>query len=1853
MGPQRSGAIVLEVTCVPVQRSNGDLSIPRDGLVNDSSAPQDGTEIRLAQQLGGTLRSPEWGLSEQNGKVVIQKVGLRRWILTDDGLLILENRPEFALSVAGPIDAGAQLGLQFHYFTPDHKNSWQMDPSGRISLRHTPSFSLAVYNGALHGGAEVVLWNDPLSMPHNTWTRQAPTSGSLSSTDACKLRVLGSRCGRDSGSWFSGPKDYQKGYVAVSQSPDRDAATESSWAKVVDHSHSSEIAHFIKEPKMGSAFLLKLMDPTGKTVQGYLSCEEVGKDDKRIPDGVFAYVVKDPAGASMFEEEMSSEGLVLSHVGGGGHLCCGKFNEKDYVTGCTWLYVLKGQPEWAAAFAPQSTYVPAAGKKESCWKSFWKLYCLKWIPQWYRRWILLGCFLLGLFVIFWTIVWFVRLFQAPPEPLQINVPYDCDHQPEHMWSHTKKAWCCEHWDQGCPTTTVKPTPAAPKFPMAPGAAPTAPGVGGPPGGPVVSRAQSSDEDCFTDVLNWQRDWTISKQNFCCEKHGIACRAALTTAAFDCDEDYHKWTELWSYRKKLYCCLHHERGCPAKGEAEMGSSESFDCAAGYGDWEAWEQKKKEWCCSWARSIPRTVLDDGMIAMPEFKIGKWGGPTARWTIAAKPVGGLVVDVASIAAHALAQAATEEALEKSLSPQEVLAQASASAASVEHLDLMEAEVIARQEVEKRLGDAPNTTLDGGAMKEVLTAQGLSSSLLQRLAVPAQHYITSLPVIGGFAQNPALCTDLLHKSQIPKILRVMEGDDPTAALALAISNASAHFRDHAAGMWDAVGRDAECAARALRARKAEAPRDQIHEAHLAYLCAQAAASAVADRVALLGGTADEIGRQRKAPVHRRTWSHRWRCLADPEATSAVRKRAIMKGASEMGDLARCARAAAEGAIGKGAQTALQGQIEEAADLVAFQAAKAAVTEGLLPFQVTERAEKAAAALRLSSPGGHESDGLVAARAILEHGLWVSAEHENTARLARVAAEAGGLRIEEARHQVAQQLSKLVANHKAELMSLDPASSRHVAAKARESARAAGCKEAEVAWVASHAASAACATTAAARGASSEVIAQVALAAARASGVPDMEARQISAWSAAKSASEQALSFGDSVAHAGQAAQRAAHASGLEGETAHRLAGEAAAQVVLAEARDGGDTYSHIAQKCKAAAQAAGMENAGASVLAASLACPKAAEAAAILQRSPAEIGHAARAAAQAAGALDQKGSEEAAVAAASAVVQSALSDSTSQGLAPAEVARKAQEAWASAGATGRVVAPCIAATAVLKRLERQRHSVPEHLTDAAKAIAAESPAARQQLASILAKAVAESSARRGGRADEVASNVLKSLRESDTELSDDEVKELAAAVTANEMAKVAVQEGLRPPQVSAAATQAAEAVGLPKAEVQDVACVAAAAALAKHSKHVRQEAEEVGSLVLQATRAAGCEDQKGLAAAITAASRSAAKASLALHGTSPASVAEAAWSAARKVLAHVGRSSSKRIWAHLVSIEAVSAWQAQGLVAGLDAHAAEGKARIQHALRGVSKEETKTWFPLSLVLMAALTCFAVLLCLLSLWTKNTTTKVFNAQEESRTLQKFCCATEDDEVYSALTQDLQTLEDDLIRHNRAAHPWFDSEDRFGPPQKLVVVLERAGLERSRELVGPRAKAPRPDHELQITFDALEMLLESELNQAGRLVVYMHSASDVLVEVHPGFCMPSSLQGFAKNVWSVLRKRRWPPEAPVLRVVDGPCQELLPPESVWYALSPQGESVQLKELARDVAGRSLPPGSSCEPVAPDRELPPVVFSVGASFGDATKDPHFRAGAARVSICPWDLTSAACCRMLCNEFESLWDVRRAY
>lgn len=53
---------------------------------------------------------------------------------------------------------------------------------------------------------------------------------------------------------------------------------------------------------------------------------------------------------------------------------------------------------------------------------------------------------------------------------------------------------------------------------------------------------------------WRSWGNQGKQNFCCEKHGIACKAALTTPAFNCNEDYHSWFLTCIASMGLVVCL---------------------------------------------------------------------------------------------------------------------------------------------------------------------------------------------------------------------------------------------------------------------------------------------------------------------------------------------------------------------------------------------------------------------------------------------------------------------------------------------------------------------------------------------------------------------------------------------------------------------------------------------------------------------------------------------------------------------------------------------------------------------------------------------------------------------------------------------------------------------------------------------------------------------------------------------------------------------------------------------------------------------------------------------------------------------------------------------------------------------------------------------------------------------------------------------------------------------------------------------------------------------------------------------------------------------------------------------------
>uniref|UniRef100_A0A1X7VND0 Ribosomal RNA small subunit methyltransferase NEP1 n=1 Tax=Amphimedon queenslandica TaxID=400682 RepID=A0A1X7VND0_AMPQE len=122
----------------------------------------------------------------------------------------------------------------------------------------------------------------------------------------------------------------------------------------------------------------------------------------------------------------------------------------------------------------------------------------------------------------------------------------------------------------------------------------------------------------------------------------------------------------------------------------------------------------------------------------------------------------------------------------------------------------------------------------------------------------------------------------------------------------------------------------------------------------------------------------------------------------------------------------------------------------------------------------------------------------------------------------------------------------------------------------------------------------------------------------------------------------------------------------------------------------------------------------------------------------------------------------------------------------------------------------------------------------------------------------------------------------------------------------------------------------------------------------------------------------------------------------------------------------------------------------------------------------------------------------------------------------------------------------------YDEDEEDGRPKKipktlkekdsqkrLVLVLERANLEtikigKNFELLNSDKhksqiakygrEAARPD----ITHQCLMMLLDSPLNRAGMLQIYIHTERNVLIEVHPQTRVPRTFDRFCG-----LMGKRW------------------------------------------------------------------------------------------------------------------------
>ncbi|RDW86127.1 18S rRNA pseudouridine methyltransferase [Aspergillus mulundensis] len=217
--------------------------------------------------------------------------------------------------------------------------------------------------------------------------------------------------------------------------------------------------------------------------------------------------------------------------------------------------------------------------------------------------------------------------------------------------------------------------------------------------------------------------------------------------------------------------------------------------------------------------------------------------------------------------------------------------------------------------------------------------------------------------------------------------------------------------------------------------------------------------------------------------------------------------------------------------------------------------------------------------------------------------------------------------------------------------------------------------------------------------------------------------------------------------------------------------------------------------------------------------------------------------------------------------------------------------------------------------------------------------------------------------------------------------------------------------------------------------------------------------------------------------------------------------------------------------------------------------------------------------------------------------------------------------------------------------------QRLIVVLSHASLETFRashggrngtardekysllnsdEHIGVMRKMNRDISEARpdITHQCLLTLLDSPVNKAGKLQIYIHTAKGVLIEVNPSVRIPRTFKRFAGLMVQLLHRlsiRSTNSQEKLLKVIKNPITDHLPPNCRKVTLSYEAPVVRVKDYIE-----SLGPKES------------ICIFVGAmakgqdDFADSFKDDA-------ISISNYSLSASVACSKFCHAAEEVWDI----
>lgn len=159
-------------------------------------------------------------------------------------------------------------------------------------------------------------------------------------------------------------------------------------------------------------------------------------------------------------------------------------------------------------------------------------------------------------------------------------------------------------------------------------------------------------------------------------------------------------------------------------------------------------------------------------------------------------------------------------------------------------------------------------------------------------------------------------------------------------------------------------------------------------------------------------------------------------------------------------------------------------------------------------------------------------------------------------------------------------------------------------------------------------------------------------------------------------------------------------------------------------------------------------------------------------------------------------------------------------------------------------------------------------------------------------------------------------------------------------------------------------------------------------------------------------------------------------------------------------------------------------------------------------------------------------------------------------------------------------------------------------------------------------------------LLDSPLNKAGLLQIYIHTQKNVLIEVNPRIRIPRTFSRFCGLMVQLLHKlsiKASNGDEKLLNVIKNPVLDHLPIQARRIGI------IITKILGFSGDAKTVKIADYVKSIPSDE---PVVFFIGAM---AHGEDNFEYAEEKISISEYPLSASVACSKLCNAYEDLWGI----